>query len=294
MSFLRRCATDSPDIVRRLHRRGAPLVVALLAACDAASAPPDRSPVTLSFASRSTSTVVTDVTWLGAGAAFDLRGSDGDNTLVVTSVELVFDEIELELAGLAGGCADDSSGDGSSGPGSGSGSDDCAEIESGPQLVNLPLGGEGTPTLATIPVPIPTGTYSELELKLRPLNPRSGEDRAFIAAHPDLAGVSARVRGTWDGTPFEYATSLDEEIELDFSPPLEVAESGVNITVNLDVLSWFRNADGTLIDPRTAVSGQPNASVVSANIGTSLAVFQDDDHDGQDDHGGHGGHGSDD
>ncbi len=293
MFSLRRPVTDSPDIVRRLRRRGAPLVVALLAACDAASAPADRSPVSLSFASRATSDVVTDVTWLGAGAAYDLRGSDGDNTLVVTSVELVFDEIELELAGVAGGCSDDSSDD-SSGPGSGSGADECAEIESGPQLVNLPLGGEGAPTLATIPVPIPTGTYSELELKLRPLNPRSGEDRAFIAAHPDLAGVSARVRGTWDGVPFEYATSLDEEIELDFSPPLEVAESGVNITVNLDVLRWFRNADGTLIDPRTAVSGRPNASVVSANIWRSLAVFEDDDHDGYDDHGGHGGHGSDD
>jgi hypothetical protein len=33
---------------------------------------------------------------------------------------------------------------------------------------------------------------------------------------------------------------------------------------------------------------------VSANIWRSLAVFEDDDHDGYDDHGGHGGHSSDD
>jgi hypothetical protein len=293
MSPLVRPPASSLDIVRRLSRQGAPFVAALLAACDAAGAPAGRPPVTLSFASRPMpSNVVTEVTWEGTRMSFDLRSSDGVNTLVITSVELVFDEIELELAGVAGACADDSTDDdssgGSSGPGGSSDSDDCAEIESGPRLVDLSLGDAGAPTVAAVSVPIPTGTYSELELKLRPLNPGSGEDRAFIAAHPELAGVSARVRGTWDGAPFEYTTSLDEEIELDFVPPLEVAESGVNITVNLDVLSWFRNADGTLIDPRTAVTGQPNASVVSANIGTSLAVFQDDDHDGHDDHGGHG------
>ena len=285
-------ASASLDRARRMCRRGAPLLVGLLAACDSASAPSSRSPATLSFASRSVPTnVVTDVTWLGARQAFDLQAEDGDDVLVITSVELVFDEIELELAGVAGACTDDSSDDGSddsSGPGGSSDSDDCMELESGPQLVDLPLGDAGTPTVAAITVPIPAGTYSELELKLRPLNPNSGEDGAFLAAHPDLAGVSVRVRGSWDGAPFEYTTSLDEEIELDFSPPLEVAEAGVNITVNLDVLSWFRNADGSLIDPRTAVSGQPNAPVVSANIGKSLAVFEDDDHDGYDDHGGHG------
>jgi hypothetical protein len=279
----------SRDLARRLCRRGAPLLVGVLAACDSASAPSNRSPASLSFATRSVPTnVVADVTWLGSRQAFDLREADGDNTLVITSVELVFDEIELELAGVAGACTDDSSDDGSGESSGSSDSDDCMELESGPQLVDLPLGDAGAPTVAAITVPIPAGTYSELELKLRPLNPSSGEDRAFIAAHPDLAGASVRVRGTWDGAAFEYTTSLDEEIELDFSPPLEVAESGVNITVNLDVLSWFRNADGSLIDPRTAVSGQPNAPVVSANIGTSLAVFEDDDHDGYDDHGGHG------
>ena len=284
--------TRPGDIVRRILRRGAPLAIGVLAACDAASAPTARPPVSLSFAARpAASGGVPDVTWLGSGQAFDLQLADGSNTLVVSSVELVFDEIELELAGVGDACASgDDSGHGSDDDGvsgSASGSDDCMEIESGPQLVSLPLDGSAA-TVAAIEVPVPAGTYSELEMKLRPLNPSSGEDRRFLSAHPDFAGLNLRVRGTFDGTAFEYVASLDNEIEMDFVPALEVGDAGVNITINLDVLSWFRDADGTLIEPSTAVSGQPNASVVSANIWRSLAVFEDDDHDGYDDHGGHG------
>ena len=143
----------------------------------------------------------------------DRRASDENNTLVLTSVEHVFDDVELERAGVGEMCAGSD--------GSGQRSDD--DYSSG----------------------------------------SSGDDGCM-------------------------------EIEMDFRPALEVGETGVNITVNLDVLSWFRGADGTLIDPRTAVPGQANASVVSANIWRSLAVFEDDDHDGYDDHGGHGGHSSDD
>ena len=288
MTSLRDLAPRSLDIVRRLRRRGAPAAVAVaaLAACDAANAPAAHPPVTLSFSARPALVgAVADVRSLATRRSFDLQASDGAHTLVVGSVELVVDEIELQRAGVVAGCTDDSDDD-SSGPGGSS--DDCAELESGPQLIDLPLGDGGAPTVAAVVVPIPPGSYSELELELRPLDPGSGEDRSFLAAHPDLAGVTVRVRGTWDGAPFEYTTTLDDEIELDFSPPLEVAGSGVNITVNLDVLKWFHSADGTLIDPRTAVAGQPNASVVSANIRESLAVFEDDDHDGYDDHGRHG------
>ena len=190
------------DIVRRLIARGAPLAIAALAGCDDTSAPAARTPVSLSFAARRIETAAAASS--SPRTRLDLQASDENNTLVLTSVELVFDE-----------------------------------IETGPRLVSLPLGG-------------------------------------------------------FDGAPFQYAASLDNEIEMDFRPALEVGEAGVNITVNLDVLSWFRDADGALIDPRTAVPGQPDASVVSANIWRSLAVFEDDDHDGYDDHGGHGGHGNDD
>lgn len=284
-------SSRSMDIVRRMLRHGAPLALGALAACDSASAPAVSSPVSLSFAARpSVFGAVADVTWLGSGQRFDLQASDFENTLVITSVELVFDEVELELAGVGDACAGDGSGQGSDDDGSASSSSDdgdCMEIESGPRLVSLPLG-DGAATIAAIDVPVPAGTYSELEMKLRPLNPSSGEDGRFLAAHPDFAGINLRVRGTFDGAAFEYTASLDDEIEMDFSPALEVGDAGVNITVNLDVLSWFRDAEGTLIDPRTAVSGQANASVVSANIWRSLAVFEDDDHDGYDDHGGHG------
>lgn len=279
-----------PDIVRRLIVRAAPLALAVLAGCDSSSAPSARPPVSLSFAARHIEPA--PVAASSPGTTLDLQASDENNTLVIASVELVFDEVELERAGVGDTCGG-SDGSGDDGPSGSSDGDDCMEIESGPRLVSLPLGG-GAATVAVVEVPVPAGSYSELELKLRPLNPNSGEDSRFLAAHPDFQGINLRVRGSYDGAAFEYTTSLDDEIEMDFLPALEVGEAGVNITVNLDVLSWFRGADGELIDPRTAVAGQTNASVVSANIWRSLAVFEDDDHDGYDDHGGHGGHGSDD
>ena len=282
------------DIVRRLIARGAPLAIAALAGCEASGAPAARAPVSVSFAARHIEPATAATS--SPRTTLDLQASDENNTLLITSVELVFDEIELERAGVGDMCA----GSGGSGSGSdddyssGSASDDdCMEIETGPRLVSLPLG-DGAATVAVLEVPVPAGRYSELELKLRPLNPNSGEDRRFLAAHPEFQGINLRVRGSFDGAAFQYTASLDSEIEMDFRPALEVGEAGVNITVNLDVLSWFRGSDGALIDPRTAVPGQANASVVSANIWRSLAAFEDDDHDGYDDHGGHGGHGSDD
>ncbi|HEX6059125.1 MAG TPA: hypothetical protein VFZ11_08920 [Gemmatimonadaceae bacterium] len=248
--------------------------------------------MSLSFATRPALTEVTGaVATLGTPQTFDLRATDGDDELVITSVELVFDEIELERAGLGDGCGDDDDSYDDSSSGS-SGDDDCMEIETGPELVVLPLG-DGAP-LPAIAVHVPAGTYSQLEMKLRPLNPGSSEDRRFLAANPGFDGINLRVRGTFDGSAFEYTASLDNEIELYFRPALEVGEGGVNITINLDVLSWFRGTDGALIDPRTASPGQPNASVVAANIWRSLAVYEDDDHDGYDDHGGHGGRDGDD
>jgi hypothetical protein len=75
------------------------------------------------------------------------------------------------------------------------------------------------------------------------------------------------------------------ELEHRFDPPLEVGTNPLNLTENVDMASWFRASDGTMIDPSTANLGGPNALKIAINISHSLHAFRDDDHDGHDDHG---------
>jgi len=72
-------------------------------------------------------------------------------------------------------------------------------------------------------------------------------------------------------------------VELEFNPPLVVDAAGKNVTVQVDVGSWFKASGGAIIDPRTANPGQPNASAVAARIKASLRGFNDDNKDGKDD-----------
>ena len=69
------------------------------------------------------------------------------------------------------------------------------------------------------------------------------------------------------------------------APPLVVGDGGAaNVTLQVDVSTWFFAADGvTLLDPSTASTGQPNESVIEENIQNSLHVYEDDDRDGEDD-----------
>jgi hypothetical protein len=53
------------------------------------------------------------------------------------------------------------------------------------------------------------------------------------------------------------------------------------VTVQVDLRTWFRNSDGSIINPATANPGQPNASLVASKIRASLKSFEDDDKDGK-------------
>ena len=227
--------------------------------------------------------VTLSVSGVGAGtssaavASAPLRSvtiTGGANTLVITKAQIVLARIELHR-GTAGSCA--------------SSEDDaaCTELNLDPMLVDLPM----TQTVQqAFTVPVPAGTYNELEAKIRA--PRDGEDRtaAFLAAHPDFAGKSVHVEGTFNGTPFVYDGAAEGELELAFQPPLTVAEGSTNnITLHVDLSSWFTNGAGNLLDPANGA----NASLIADNIRRSFHAFEDEDRNGFDDHGGDG-HGADD
>lgn len=195
----------------------------------------------------------------------------GTNTLKITQVQLVLRKVELNRVETIIDC------DSTANP------DACEEFTIGPQLISVPLA---LGTNLTLEIPIDSGHYDEVEFKIH--KPGSDSlDLAFIAglAPADTAfkRISIRVRGTYNGTAFEFTSRLDAEQEFTFSPPLVIDASGssTNLTIRVDVSTWFRNgATGPLIDPSTANPGGANQSTVENNIERSFKAFEDKDHDG--------------
>lgn len=242
------------------------LAVAALSACSDSSGP----------ASTGGQVAFQLATSPGAGSTLNalLAGTEtiglGDDTIVVTKVEVVLREIELER--VAGPNCDDID------------EDDCEELEIGPLLVDLPLGGGASRAFT---VSVDTGSYSEIEFEVHKPEDDDSTDAGFIALHPDFAGISIRMTGTWNGTPFSFTSDLSVEQEIELVPPITVTDAaGANLTLLVDLASWFRNEAATgLINPATATLGGELEGEVKSNIEASFHAFEDDDRDGEDDHG---------
>lgn len=195
----------------------------------------------------------------------DLTITSGADALVLTRVQLVLGEVELKTSETV--TCDNS------GPGS---DPSCAELDVGPVLVDLPLSA-GVQTDMT--VTIPEGTYREIEFKLELADDDTGAEAAFLAANPGFRNTSVRVEGTFNGQPFVFTSSVEAEMEFHLEPPMVVDATGANVTVFVDVGSWFRAAGGVLINPAN-LSGTLR-STVEANIRASFEAFGDDDRDGR-------------
>lgn len=217
--------------------------------------------------------------------------TDGTNTLVLTKVQLVLRKIKLEQSSAA--CAKAEAAvaiNTSAGSNSSSGeleteteveSEGCAEVKLGPVLLDVPVATAGAQQ--TLAVSLPVGVYDELKFQLH--TPEGSNDQAFLTDHPDFAGTSIHVEGTWNGAAFSFNSDLTAEQEVELAQPVTVAENQqTSLTVFVDVSNWFTNG-GTLLDPSTGNNGQPNESVIENNIKTSFHAFEDEDRNGADDHG---------
>ena len=214
----------------------------------------------------------------------------GANTLVLDQVELVLRDIRFKRLN-DDACDDEDSvlrpashDDGENGN---DGNDDaCETVNAGPFLLDLPLGSGVEKVFS---VPVDTGTFDELRIRLhKPEDDGSDPaDLAFLAAHPEFAAISIRAIGTWNGAPFTFTSELDAEQEMQLTPPLVVTDAGANVDVTLkvDVATWFADGNGGLVDPATANKGGQNENLVRDNIEHSFDAFQDEDHDGHDDGG---------
>jgi hypothetical protein len=157
---------------------------------------------------------------------------------------------------------------------------DCEELRADPELVDLPVDQT---VVTSLIAPVAPGTYTSFEGKVRLVQSGDVGGAAFLTAHPEFAAATVRVEGTFNGVPFVYTGSAEAELELTFSPPLVVDSTGMNITVNVDLSTWFLDGSGALVDPTTANAGGPNASLVDHNIHRSFEAFEDDNRDGHED-----------
>jgi hypothetical protein len=240
-------------------------VAAVAAACTTGTGPANGPTASLSFTTRPGGAPM-----LSSVAALDDTIISGNDVLIITKAQIVLREIELKLANDD---ACDSTGV--------TGDDDgCEEFETGAMLVDLPLNGQVS---TEITVAIPPGTYGELDFEVHKPEDDSAADSAFLAQHPTFKGVSIRVEGTFNGTPFVYESDLDVEQENELATPIVVTDSttAVNVTMAVDLGSWF--LDGSdLVDPASANHGGQNESVVKENIKRSFRSFEDEDRDGDD------------
>jgi hypothetical protein len=258
------CAAVSPhhtESCMQLHHAGR-LAVVLLAmgavACDSTNT--GREAVSISFTTKAPGTALMAAT---QAANFDVTMTNGANTLIITKAQLVLREVELKLSATTT-CA------------TGTAADDCQRVQLGPTLIDLPVTDAVMSALST---QVPAGTYREIEFDIRRPGTDSA-DLAFVAANPNFNNVSIRVEGTYNGTPFVFTSELDQEVEIEFDPPVVITGDANNATIGVNVRSWFTNTDGTLINPATATVGQPNASLVANKIKASLRAFEDDDKSG--------------
>ncbi len=241
-------------------------LAASLGACDLFTGPdgPTGS-VSLSFMVPGTGAAASAARLFGA-AGVTLTDGTG-NTLVIQSAEVVLREIEFERADEPAGC------DAAEGEDEGSDDPACEDYETDPLLASLPL--DGTVEWNTT-AEVPYGTYDEIEFDVHKVSGDDPADAAFLAENLDFDGVSIRVTGTWNGVDFVYTSSLNEEQEVALAPPMVVDENSgpVNVTLSIDVSTWFRDASGALIDPNNP------EDLVKHNIKDSIEGFEDDDSDG--------------
>jgi len=237
----------------------------ILAGCDSTDSNDDTGEARLSLAFSTTTNATAALT------ARSTTFSDNDsNELTIDRVQLAVSELELERA------EDDGNDD-----------NERDDIERGPMIVDLPLAGEGPVTFADGVVA--AGQWEEIEFEIDRLE-RDDEDEARVLDDADFPeDTSIRVEGTYtpaggEAQPFVFTTDLEAEQELEFEPPITIsAESEEQITLSVRLNDWFRQSDGTLINPDEANAGGAFEDDVEDRIQNSIDYEEDDDDDDDDD-----------
>ena len=232
-------------------------LLGLTTACDDMGLGGDTHPVAMSFAASTQ-----------AGLAASIQQAppieDGVHTLDLATLTLNLDEVVLErdedevdsdsdsqVGGedAFGGDSDSEADSDSDGPGN-------EHFTTGAVSIDLDVDGGLVTAVST---QVPAGRYEELEM--------------------DFASI--RFIGTFDGEAFDVTVPVDLELEVEFEPAIDVQDE-LSLTVALDVGAWFREADGSLVDPRLLETDATLRNRLMQRIALALDAFEDSDGDGDD------------
>jgi len=242
----------------------------LLAACDAtAPHPMQRINLSTTIGPRaSQSAPFADVIVTGTGG-----------TVRITSAKVVLSHVELASDAACANDANDDAGEADDAnetpdqpeanePDTENNDEHDCEVQVDPVTVDLPLDGT---TKVILDALVPAGTYTGVRAKLESVN---------------VVGVFTDPGGT--DHAFTFTSGVEAELSVNFASPVTVDANSKNLTVDVDVSTWFKDASGAVLDPTNAA----NQEAIEHAIRASLRAFEDDDHDGHDDHeaAGEGGH----
>ena len=143
---------------------------------------------------------------------------------------------------------------------------DCEPLNVGPVTVTLPLDGTTKVVLDGL---VPAGTYTGLRARFGSVN---------------VTGVFTDSGGT--DHAFTFTSNTEAELELNFGAPVTVGSGTNNLTIDVNVGTWFTDAAGAVLDP----TNPANQEAIQHAIRASFRAFEDDDHDGTEDHAADGGH----
>ncbi len=241
-------------------------VALLLTACDSTSPRPlqriNLSTTIGSAAPSATPGIVADLIVSGTGGS--VRITSAQMTLSHIKLEsdtaCAADDNEREHADSNETAADTNETEADHDDGDDSDGHECEPIRVDPVQVNLPLDGT---TKVILDALVPAGTYLGLRARLERVN---------------VVGVFTDAGGT-DHT-FTFTSDAHAEVSVDFATPITVGAGTSNLTVDVDVGSWFKDASGAILDPNNAL----NQEAIEHAIRASFHAFEDDNHDGDDDH----------
>jgi len=206
-----------------------------------------------------------------AGISADLIITGTGGSVKITSAQVTLSRIKLATDSACTSADDQHEVDDSaevadsepsepSEPNDDNGESDCAVVRTGPVTVDLPLDGSTKVILDGL---VPAGTYTGVRAKLEGVN---------------VVGVFTDAGGT--DHPFTFTSEVEAEIAVDFASPITVSSATTNLTVDVDVGTWFKDASGAILDPTNAA----NQEAIEHAVRASFRAFEDDDHDGADDH----------
>lgn len=129
---------------------------------------------------------------------------------------------------------------------------------------------------------IPFGTYHKVSFRIhKPDSAETPPDSDFKIGESGDERFSVIVDGMYDANPFTYRSSKSMQQKVDFEEDLVVDETtgDINVTLLVDVSTWFKDRDGNDLDPTDDRSS--NTSEIDKSIRESFRIFKDNNKDGE-------------